>query len=104
MSDFKTGSVISGTHRLQDILPKLLDELRERNPTAYAQLCLTPFGPIPSHAMEDENADWWEGDDPIYLYDELITELDYTAPEGYYFGTHPGDGSDYGFWNMEDES
>jgi hypothetical protein len=39
-----------------------------------------------------------EGDD---LLEALFDTLDEFAPSGYYFGTHPGDGSDFGFWQID---
>ena len=52
---------------------------------------------IPAHAMEDKEADWWNSDDAAGLLESLFDTLDSYSPEGYYFGAHLGDGSDYGF-------
>ena len=38
-----------------------------------------------------------------YLYEVLFRWMDKIAPPGYYFGAHPGDGSDFGFWEIERE-
>lgn len=45
-------------------------------------------------------------DDITELLGELVNEtlwdlLANNAPEGYYFGTHPGDGALFGYWPIE---
>lgn len=37
------------------------------------------------------------------LRDELFQALEVYAPPGHYFGTHPGDGSDFGYWPSDEE-
>ncbi len=86
-----------GTLRPQDLIPALLDALAQVHPEAYAQLMLAPFGPVPAHAQEDDGAAWWTDEAP-HTVESLIDALNEVAPDGYYFGAHPGDGSDFGFW------
>ncbi len=93
------GTIIHGTMHPQDLIPAFLDALAEVDPMVHAQMMMLPFGVVPSHAMEDESADWWS--DAQWRLEELFDALDASAPEGYYFGAHPGDGSDFGFWEME---
>jgi len=92
------GTVTRGTLRPQDLIPTFLDLAREYAPEHYAQLCVSPFGPIPAHAAEDEDADWWHSEDAGYLLEELQDLLGESAPAYCYFGAHEGDGSDFGFW------
>jgi len=37
------------------------------------------------------------------LNEQIYDLMDSLAPEGYYFGSHPGDGSDFGYWENEEE-
>ena len=51
-----------------------------------------------------DTSEWderWSSYEVTCFLDELFDALNNYAPEGYYFGAHPGDGSDYGYWNEE---
>ena len=90
-------SISHGTMRTQDLIPAFLDVIRDT--PEYVQV----MNAIPSHAMEDKESDWWDSDDAAGLLESLFDTLDSYSPEGYYFGAHPGDGSDYGYWEKERE-
>ena len=95
-------SIIHGTGRFQDTIPAMMEALRTISPEHYAGLMVSPFGAIPAYAMEDDDAEWWESDLAWEVYTDLEGLLNECAPEGFYFGAHPGDGSDLGFWAVED--
>lgn len=38
-----------------------------------------------------------------WYVEDLFDELDKVAPEGTYFGAHPGDGALFGFWSLDKE-
>jgi hypothetical protein len=97
------GTVSHGTMRPQDLIPAFLDALADVDPAAYEQYMLMPFGPIPAHVQDEgDTSDWWQSDDARYLLEELFDALNDAAPEDHYFGAHPGDGSDYGFWQCDE--
>jgi hypothetical protein len=91
-------SISHGTMRPQDVLPALLDTLAEHDKDAYTQYLHI----IPAHASEDDGAAWWIEEAPDHV-EALFDALNDCAPEGLYFGAHPGDGSDYGFWLSEED-
>ena len=99
------GTVIHATLRSQDLIPAFLDVLRIHNPEAYQQLMIpgAGFAALPSYAQEDEDSDWWYSEDADHLVELLFDSLNELAPEGHYFGSHPGDGSDFGFWACEED-
>lgn len=97
------GTVICGTMRLEDLIPTFLDELERLQLPSVEQRALwdnisyyveTGNGQASTVAQSEE----WAVD----LLDELFDMLDSIAPDGYYFGAHPGDGCDYGWWQYED--
>ena len=92
------GTLITGTHRMCDLIPAMLEAIRDT--AEYAQLSSR----LPSVVTDPSASEWddrWQDDDVAYLYEELTDILERYAPEGYYFGAHPGDGSDFGYWRDE---
>ena len=90
-------SVSHGTMRTQDLIPAFMDVIRDT--PEYVQV----MDAVPSHAMEDKEADWWDSEEAVRLLESLFDTLIAYAPEGYCFGSHPGDGSDYGYWESGQE-
>lgn len=90
------GTLIHGTLRDEDLIPafmgllKDLDEDRAREVAESWGYETTPADI--GYAARGE------------LTAELMDALNEVAPEGYYFGSIEGDGSDFGFWRTEEDS
>ena len=103
MATINTGTVIHGTMRAQDLIPAFLDTLAEVCPESYEGYMCTAFPPVPAYVQDEgDDSEWWDSEDALWLLESLFDQLNEAAPEGYYFGAHPGDGSDYGFWAIDD--
>jgi len=76
------GTVSHATMREEDLIPTFLYEIEER--------------------MASDN--YFESDDAPEDLNALFGALGEYAPEFFYFGAHPGDGSDYGYWLSEEWS
>lgn len=98
MAYAKIGSVSAGTHREQDLLPRFLGTLWELDRDRAEELKQQ----VPAEAFNDDEHPFWDSEEVAYLLEELFDLLNDYAPEGCYFGAHPGDGADFGFWQIED--
>lgn len=95
-------TVIHGTFRNCDLIPAFLDVIQDT--PEYLQICVGNNSNLqvifdPSATEWDER---WETADCDAMRIELEDLCDMYAPDGYYFGAHIGDGSDFGYWKCEE--
>lgn len=103
--DAEIGTVIRGTMRAEHLVPALLGKLEELNPERAAQV-IRDEAMLPLCPSKHTDMDRWARDNPgaaDCLLNVLFDALRYQAPPGCYFGSHPGDSSDIGFWEHEPE-
>lgn len=94
-------SVSHGTHRSADLIPALAGELRRLD--ANSALVQEADAVMLLHGLGySVIADHVDGDAALELVSELMDALQEHAGEGFYFGAHEGDGSDFGFWPISD--
>lgn len=123
------GTVISGTHRAQALLPAFLSVLK-----AHAQgnditdlLCRLAgvtsgarisdrIAALRQHqhgrvllgwayygeSLWPDSAAFWDSRLMQDMIDTVMDELNERAAPGFYFGAHPDDGADFGFWRDEE--
>lgn len=95
------GSISSGTLRNQDLLPSFVWEAKRQHLSRADRATLRK---IASRIARVENGEF--GEDDAYWTDEvsgfdleaLCDILSNCAPAYFYFGSHPSDGADFGFW------
>lgn len=98
------GSISTGTMRTEDLIPVFLDTLAYYAPRNAEYIIRKYEIPYTKHSTNEELAAWCDTDTAAYVLNEvLFYELDYIAQSlpFTWFGTHPGDNSDYGFWRMD---
>lgn len=96
------GTVSHGTMRPEDLIPTFIEEIRHilTDPDSDD---LRILGTIDQLEKDTQEPGYFDTESSQFDLDDLFDLLNTLAPEGYYFGSHPGDGSDYGFWECEDE-
>ena len=109
--EWRNVSLSSATMRNEDLIPTFFRFLKEHD-KAEAKSILRDY------PLFEELATWTDGVSDSYktlaerfygseeadlLCDNLFTELDAIAPAGCLFGAHEGDGSDYGFWEYDND-
>lgn len=76
-------SISHGTLKAEDLIESFMILLEE-------------YDPMFAEEANTVRKQW--NDDDMFLNEYLFEALENMAPEGYYFGAHEGDGSDFGFW------
>jgi hypothetical protein len=94
-------TVIRATLRPQDLTPAFLDVIKET--PEYVQIMFCPPSVITDPSAEDDDKRWESEEIAFLVNEELWDVLNDYAPEGYYFGSHEGDGSDFGYWKFYEE-
>ena len=104
---YPIGSISSGTMRPEDLIPAFVSELERRlknGPPVSRETrkAHTALMRDINTAMESEETPYFTSEDLDFDLDTLFDALNCYAAPYFYFGAHPGDGSDYGYWLQED--
>ena len=96
-------TVIHGTHRACDLVPAFLDVIKDTPEYQQIMMSNAEYLNVISDPTALDDDERWESEYMTYfLNEELFDVLDSYAPNGYYFGSHIGDGSDFGYWKCEE--
>lgn len=90
------GSISHGTMRPEDLIPAFAHELRRLRGALPGKL-YNAIRAMDACALDADREEF--ADD---ILNDLFEYLNEYAPPCGYFGSHPGDGADYGFWLHED--
>ena len=101
------GSISHGTLINEDLIESFIYELRQQRPLSRqhrkvirdVEKTMKDAGRL--ERLHAEVLSWGDVADSSECVSELMDALDCYAPIGFYFGAHPGDGSDFGFWLSE---
>lgn len=92
MPRYTFGSISTGTLQPRDLIPAFADALADvAADSEYEKL-----------VADAESLTDYDSDEAADILQELTDALEVCAPPYFYFGAHPGDGADFGFWLSED--
>lgn len=99
---YPIGSVSCATMRNEDLIPTFLDQLAYRlkhGPSVSREARKRHFAIM--NACVVDKPDYFESDAADSDLESLFDALGEYAGPYFYFGAHPGNGADYGYWLSE---
>lgn len=97
-----TGTIISGTLKSSDLLNAFANTLALHDHHNNKQLIEEALH-LSALLESAKNVTDFEVEWLNMIMDDLSNKLQELCPVGYYFGTHPGDGSDFGVWKENED-
>lgn len=93
------GSISHGTLLNSDLIPAFFAELDDED----KRRLVAKYPAILDSLLDNEleGTPDYNTEEAHELLEELFDIFNEHAPPGTYFGAHPGDGSDFGFWYHE---
>ncbi len=83
--------------RSQDLIPAFLELLKGIDDNFVTEtLC-----EIPHDAQLDDSHEFWDSETCAWIMECIFDRLNEYTPEDYYFGSHEGNGSDFGVWKYD---
>jgi hypothetical protein len=102
---YPIGSVSSATMRPEDLIPTFTAELEyqlKHGPRVSRETRKAHTALAREINARMESEDYYDSESADFDLESLSDALDAYAGPYFYFGAHPGDGCDYGFWLSED--
>lgn len=108
MNNLENVSISHGTHRPVDLIDSFLYAVNDLDTEGIFlnDICIKAGKTFRLFCILDQNNQYPSPrlyERAGYVIESLTDALNTFAPEGFYFGAHPGDGSDFGFWPVEDD-
>ncbi len=98
--NYPMGSVSTCTMRPEDLIPSFVYEIETH--LRRGDAIKGHYALIRGINARMRKGDYYDSEDSLYDLESLFDAMgEYSAPY-FYFGAHPGDGSDYGYWLCED--
>ena len=103
-------SVSEATMREEDLIPAFISflERARQDGVTLSRRTLSTIKEAKSLMNRYPDAFWWKGlsgeaqEEAGYILQDLFDALNEIAPSNCYFGAHPGDGADFGFWRSSE--
>lgn len=98
------GSISTGTLRPQDLLPAMISAAEDLRLSRDERKTVTKLAKRVQRIANGEFGDhdaYWTDETCDWDRDTLDTILNNHAAPYFYFGSHPGDGADLGYWLSE---
>lgn len=92
-----------GTLRSYDLFHAFRDALKCYAPRGYITKKRLGFFFVPKAAKYDDKHPFWDTEDASTLVNQMHDGLNDISPDGWWFGTHPGDDSSFGWWPTTDD-
>lgn len=108
MKDLLNKTVIHGTQQPEHLIPtliKFLDLVKEKLSFEKRESFVATWTAIDNFLAVVENQEnYLTSDQAVEDLETILSWLNELAPDGFYFGPHIGDGSDFGYWAVEEDN